>query len=158
MRFHIHLEPQILLPDRAFADFLKAGGGEGAVVSFTGLTRPSSNNGRPLTSLYLDHYPGMTEASLTEIAMDAAARFDVTRLCIIHRCGDVLPHAPIVFVAAASAHRRPAFLAADYVMDRLKTDAAFWKREDGADGSHWVEPVDQDLTDRKRWSHVDDRN
>ena len=81
-----------------------------------------------------------------------AARFDVSDLLVVHRCGDVAAGEAIVFVAASSPHRRAAFLAADYLMDRLKTDAAFWKREDGVDGSRWIEPTGQDQADRKRWS------
>lgn len=158
MSFRIALEPHELFPDRAFADFLNEGGDDGAVISFTGLTRPASKNGDALISLYLDHYPGMTERTLTEIADDAAQRFPVSRLCIIHRCGPVAPHAPIVFVAAAAPHRRAAFFAADYVMDRLKTDAGFWKREDLITGSHWIEPTDQDHIDHARWSHFDAGN
>lgn len=148
----IRLEPNRLVPDVELHAFLERLEGDGAVVSFVGLARPRDRDGAPVARLHLDHYPGMTERSLAAIADNAAARFDVSDLVVVHRCGDVAPGDPIVFVAAASPHRRAAFLAADYLMDRLKTDAAFWKREDGVDGSRWIEPTGQDHADRKRWS------
>jgi molybdopterin synthase catalytic subunit len=71
---------------------------------------------------------------------------------VLHRCGAIAPGEPIVFVAAAAAHRRAAFDAVDYLMDRLKTEAVFWKREDAVDGSRWIEPMDCDRADQARWS------
>jgi molybdopterin synthase catalytic subunit len=125
--------------------------GDGAVVAFVGLARDTSRAG-PVTGLYLDHYAGFTERSLEVIAADAGARFEVSDIRVVHRCGEVAPGDAIVFVAVAAPHRRAAFEAADYLMDRLKTEAAFWKREDGPDGSRWIEPTDQDRADRQRWS------
>ena len=145
------LEPDDLKPSDELAGFLACLEGAGAVVSFVGLARPTDKAGTPLSRLFLDHYPGMTERSLEMIAADALARFDVTDVMVVHRCGEVSPGAAIVFAAAASAHRRAAFEAADYLMDRLKTEAVFWKREDGADGSQWIEPTDTDHADRARW-------
>jgi molybdopterin synthase catalytic subunit len=146
------LEPNALSPDKELARFLEGRDADGGVVSFTGLMRATNRAGQPLTRLHLDWYPGMTEASLEAIAQDAAARFPVSDVLVVHRCGDVLPGQAVVFVAAASPHRRDAFLAADYLMDRLKTEAAFWKREDGPDGSTWIEPTEADAADRARWS------
>jgi molybdopterin synthase catalytic subunit len=108
--------------------------------------------GQAVTGLFLDAYPGMTETSLEAIAADARARFAVSAVAIVHRSGAVAPGAPIVFAAAAALHRRAAFEAADYLMDRLKTDAAFWKREERADGAVWIEPRPSDRADRARWS------
>ena len=125
---------------------------EGAVVSFVGIARPRSHSGEPVERLFLDHHPRLTERSLADIAADAATRFGVDAIRVVHRCGEVLPGEPIVFAAAASVHRRAAFEAADYLMDRLKTDAMFWKREDGAGGSRWIEPRPEDHADRARWS------
>lgn len=125
--------------------------GDGAVVAFVGLARDTSRTG-PVTGLFLDHYGGFTERSLEVIAADAGARFAVSDIRVIHRCGDVAPGEAIVFVGVAAPHRRAAFEAADYLMDRLKTEAAFWKREDGPDSSRWIEPTDQDRADRQRWS------
>ena len=122
------------------------------MVSFVGLARPTSSAGEPVTALFLDHYPGMTERSLQAIANEGRTRFDVPHVRVVHRCGEVAPGEPIVFAAAASPHRRAAFLAADYLMDRLKTDAMFWKKELGPDGGRWIEPTDHDRADAARWS------
>lgn len=132
----------------AQAAFMSVHGAAGAVVTFTGVVRPDGGT----QALYLDWYPGMTEVSLKDIAEAAAARFAVTAVCVRHRCGEVRTGDPIVFVAAASAHRRAAFEAADYLMDRLKNEAALWKREVTADGSRWIEPRDEDRKDLGRWT------
>ncbi len=131
----------------AQVDFLAAHGAAGAVVSFTGVVRPDGG----VDSLYLDWYPGMTERSLQEIAEAAHARFGVTAITVLHRCAEVRVGEAIVFVAAASAHRREAFEAVDYLMDRLKSEAVLWKREILSDGSRWVEPRAADSADLKRW-------
>jgi len=139
-------------PDEELAGFIAGLGGDGAVVSFTGLARPADAEGHAVTGLFLDSYAGMTEASLDEIARDALARFPVSAVRVVHRCGLIGPGEAIVFAAAAAPHRRAAFEAADYLMDRLKTDAALWKREDGAGGPKWIEPTAADRADRARWS------
>lgn len=126
--------------------------GAGAVVSFTGIARDRSAQGEPVTGLFLDHHPTLTQTSLNAAGADAAERFDLLALRILHRCGTIVPGEPIVFVAAAAAHRRAAFEAVDYLMDRLKTDAVFWKREDREGGSAWIEPTAEDLSARQRWS------
>ncbi|MBF0664850.1 MAG: molybdenum cofactor biosynthesis protein MoaE [Brevundimonas sp.] len=131
--------------------FLAGRTGDGAVVSFVGLARDASVQG-PVGALYLDHYPGFTERSLESIAAEAGGRFPVSDIRVMHRCGEVAPGETIVFVAVAAPHRRAAFEAADYLMDRLKTEAAFWKREDGPGGSRWIEPTEGDRADRARWS------
>ncbi len=135
-----------------YAAFLARLGEEGAVVTFLGVARPRRADGAPVDRLFLDHHPRLTQVSLDEIADAAAARFEVTAIRVAHRCGEIAPGEPIVWVAAASRNRRAAFEAADYLMDRLKTDAVFWKREDGADGSRWIEPTDADRAERARWS------
>jgi len=138
--------------DRALGQFLAGlGGGEGAVVSFVGLARLLSKKGSRIERLTLDHHPRLTKRSLARIASAAAERFDVSAIDVIHRCGEMKPGEVIVFVAAAGPHRRAAFEAADYLMDRLKTEAVFWKREDAADGSRWIDPTDADYADRNRW-------
>ena len=123
----------------------------GAVVSFCGVARGATRSGEKVEALHLDHYPGMTERSLDEIAQAGAARFEVSDVMVIHRCGTIRPGETIVFVATASSHRRAAFLAADYLMDRLKTEAVFWKKEQGVDAERWIEPTDEDRSDRDRW-------
>lgn len=124
----------------------------GALVTFNGIARPCSHSGQAVERLFLDHHPRLTSESLQEIARAAAERFRVTDLTVVHRCGAIAPGETIVFVAAASPHRRAAFEAADYLMDRLKTDAMFWKREDAVDGSRWIEPTEADRAERARWS------
>ena len=131
--------------------FLAGRTGDGAVVTFTGLARAVGKDGTAVETLSLDWYPGMTERSMRDIAEAAAARFAVSDLVVVHRCGEIVPGETIVFVAAAAAHRRAAFAAADYLMDRLKTEAAFWKRETGPSGTRWIEPVDEDRAALARW-------
>ena len=99
----------------------------------------------------LEHHPALTLQSLEDTAVEAAARFDVSHVRVVHRCGDIAAGEPIVFAGAAALHRRAAFEAVDYLMDRLKTEAVFWKREVGEGGSQWIEPTDADYSDRERW-------
>ena len=124
---------------------------DGAVVSFVGLARPKSGEGTAVERLVLEHHPSLTQRSLQQIASDAAERFDVSHIRVVHRCGPIAAGEPIVFAAAAAPHRRAAFEAADYLMDRLKTEAVFWKREEGPSGSSWIEPREADYADRARW-------
>jgi molybdopterin synthase catalytic subunit len=138
--------------DRELAEFAAGLTGEGAVVSFLGIARPRACDGAEVERLVLDHHPSLTLRSLNEIADSARERFTLASLRIVHRCGAVAPGETIVFVAAAAAHRRAAFEGADYMMDRLKTDAVFWKREETARGSRWIEPREKDYSDRERWS------
>jgi molybdopterin synthase catalytic subunit len=125
--------------------------GEGAVVSFVGFARPTSTEGSRVDCVVLEHHPRLTLRSLEAVEAAARSRFDVTAVRIVHRIGAIPPGEAIVFAAAASAHRRVAFEATDYMMDRLKTDALFWKREDGPDGSRWIEPRGDDHAARQRW-------
>lgn len=131
--------------------FLQSATGTGAVVSFCGLTRGRSRHGGVVERMFLEHHPRRTLASLEAIAADGASRFGIDHVLVVHRHGTIAPGQAIVFVAAAAAHRRAAFLAADFLMDRLKTEAVFWKREEGHDGAHWIEPTDADRIDRARW-------
>ena len=140
--------------DRELAEFTAALEGEGAVVSFTGIARPRTQSGAEVERLVLDHHPRLTLRSMEEIAASARERFGISALRIVHRCGSVAAGETIVFVAAAAIHRRAAFEAADYTMDRLKTDAVFWKREDTAEGAGWIEPRDDDHVARARWSEI----
>ena len=147
----LHLLPGDLDAAAVHSEFLTRFGLLGAVATFTGVVRETAM-GAAVDYLYLDWYPGMTEASIQAIADAAAERFDIQALCIHHRCGEVRAGEPVVFVAAASAHRRAAFEAVDYMMDRLKSEAALWKREVGPQTDRWVEPTTGDADDLKRWS------
>lgn len=139
-------------PTAELSRFMAKLADEGAVVSFAGTARPRTQNGAEVERMFLDHHPRLTQHSIEDIAQAASRRFAVSAIAAVHRFGAVLPGETIVFVAAASLHRRAAFEAADYVMDRLKTDAVFWKREDSVDGSRWIEPTDADRAERARWS------
>lgn len=133
--------------------FLADRAGDGAVVTFTGLARDRGKDGAVVETLTLEWYPGMTERSMRDIAEAAAGRFPITDLVVVHRCGDISPGETIVFIATAAPHRRVAFEAADYLMDRLKTEAAFWKRETGPAGARWIEPVHEDHVALARWKN-----
>lgn len=152
MAVSIRLAATAFDPARELDAFVAEAAGAGAVVSFVGLARDRSRDGKRVTELFLDHHPRLTPRSMHDIAQAAADRFGLLAACVVHRCGIVAAGEPIVFVAAASLHRRAAFEAADQMMDRLKTDAVFWKREDAVDGSRWIEPTDGDRADRARWS------
>jgi molybdopterin synthase catalytic subunit len=125
--------------------------GSGAVASFTGLVRGHGG----LSALTLEHYPGMTEAALQGLADDASARWALDSVTIIHRVGAMKPGERIVFVGTASPHRAAALEACSFLIDRLKTDAPFWKQERFADGRVlWVEPRESDDVASSRW-HID---
>lgn len=123
----------------------------GAVVSFVGLMR-DLNDGDRVGGMTLEHYPGMTEKALRGIVDEAAGRWQVSELRVVHRVGDLLPQDPIVLVAVASAHRGEAFRACEFIIDYLKTRAPFWKRERTADGaSRWVEARTSDDDAAANW-------
>jgi molybdopterin synthase catalytic subunit len=123
----------------------------GAVVSFVGQVR-DMNEGDTISQLTLEHYPGMTEKALEAIATQAKARWDIADILIIHRIGQLKPQDQIVLVAATSAHRGEAFKACEFVMDYLKTEAPFWKKEVMTSGeSRWVEAKHTDEDAKHRW-------
>jgi len=119
----------------------------GAVVSFSGLCRADDS----LAALTLEHYPGMAEAEIKRHADEALARWPLQGLTIIHRYGRITPGENIVLVATASSHRQAAFEAASFLMDYLKTNAPFWKREEKAEGDNWVEARSDDDAAAARW-------
>lgn len=126
------------------------GNNVGAIATFSGLVRDMHDDER-VTGLYLEHYPGMTEKSLLDIARQAQARWPLLGITIIHRIGELAAGAQIVFVGVASEHRAAAFAACDFLMDFLKTRAPFWKKSRSADNSRWVEAKETDLLASKRW-------
>ena len=127
--------------------------GAGAIVTFCGLVRPEAKDGASVAALRLDHHPRLTLRSLQDIAADGLARFALSSVTVVHRHGSIEPGAVVVFVGAAAAHRRAAFLGADYLMDRLKSEAVFWKKEEGPDGGRWIEPTEADRADLRRWEN-----
>ena len=115
----------------------------GAVASFIGLVRD--------VAMTLEHYPGMTERAIAKIVDEAKGRWQVMDCTVIHRHGALKPNDQIVLVAVASAHRGDAFAACEFIMDYLKTQAPFWKKEQTAEGARWVEAKDSDDKAAERW-------
>jgi molybdopterin synthase catalytic subunit len=123
----------------------------GAIVTFTGTVRGEAK-GRPIVSMTLEHYPGMTEAELERVEAEAHARWPLDQSLIVHRYGELRPGDNIVLVVTASRHRQAAFEAAEFLMDFLKSRAPFWKKETTADGSgHWVDAREADDAALARW-------
>lgn len=126
-------------------------GDAGALVAFQGMVR-GHDEAVPLAALRLEHYPGVTEDEITRIAEQAARRWLVSSCRVIHRVGRLTVGEPIVLVLVAASHRRDAFAAAEFLMDYLKTEAPFWKREEFVDGhTRWVEAKASDDAARERW-------
>ena len=123
----------------------------GAVVNFIGYVR-DLNIGQSVSELFLEHYPGMTEKALEQIAEEARERWPLLGVEIVHRVGALSVCEPIVFVGVSSKHRHMAFEACAFIMDVLKTRAPFWKRESTAQGSYWVEARESDQNAALRWS------
>lgn len=125
--------------------------GVGALVAFTGLMRDLTDDAT-VTAMTLEHYPGMTERALADIAAEAAARWPLAAIRIVHRVGRLLPGEPIVLVAVASRHRGDAFRACEMLIDFLKTRAPFWKQEETDGGTRWVDARAGDDAAARRWS------
>lgn len=121
----------------------------GAIVTFTGVVRDLVDD--PLIAMEIEHYPGMTEAALTEIATKAIERFGLGDALVIHRHGRLVPGEMIMIVATAAPHRKDAFEAAEYLMDYLKSRAPFWKREITEDNAEWVASKAADEDALRRW-------
>jgi molybdopterin synthase catalytic subunit len=135
---------------------LRAGdAGAGAVCAFVGTVR-DRNDGAAVATLELEHYPGMTEASIESMIDAALARFEIRAVRVIHRVGVLAPTAQIVLVAVTAAHRGQAFQACEFLMDYLKTQAPFWKKEAGAGGARWVDARVADDAALARWGIVAD--
>ena len=152
MTVAVRLATRAFDPAEAIRAFTAQAAGAGAVVSFTGIAREIGKDGAVLDALVLESYRSVTLRSMEAIAADAAERFAVQDILVIHRAGRVLPDEPIVLVVTAARHRRAAFDAADYAMDRLKSEAVFWKREEGPAGARWIEPTAGDRQDLARWN------
>lgn len=123
----------------------------GAIATFTGLVR-DSNAGDAVRDLTLEHYPGMTEKALEDIVAQAKKRWDVFDALVIHRVGTLKPLDQIVLVAVTSAHRGEAFKACEFIMDYLKTQAPFWKKEHTPQGERWVDARTTDDEAAARWN------
>jgi molybdopterin synthase catalytic subunit len=136
-------------------DALRSKTDGGAIVTFTGLVRElydlAGTNSEAVQSLYLEHYPGMTEKCLQDIADQAANRWNILGSRVIHRVGELKAGDQIVFVGAVSAHRADAFAAAQFIMDYLKSQAPFWKKQTTSTSTDWVESKQSDTESLKRW-------
>jgi molybdopterin synthase catalytic subunit len=132
------------------AAFRRADPGIGAIASFIGLVR-DVNDGDAIAGMTLEHYPGMTEKALAGIVEQAKARWDIIDALVIHRVGELKPLDQIVMVAVTGAHRGAAFAACEFIMDYLKTQAPFWKKEQTAQGARWVEARSADDQAAARW-------
>ena len=137
----------------AGAEIARLRGGDpriGAVASFVGVAR-DRNDGRAVATMTLEHYPGMTERAIEAIVAQAKARWQVFEILVIHRIGELKPLDQIVLVVATSSHRGDAFAACEFVMDYLKTEAPFWKKEATPEGIRWVDARDSDEAAKRRW-------
>mgnify|MGYP001052874247 CR=1 FL=1 len=123
---------------------------DGAIVTFTGLVRDFSDTGS-VSTLFIEHYPGMTEKTLEAISDKAQQRWDLGQVRIIHRVGYIKADEQIVFVGVSAKHRKDAFESAQFIMDFLKNDAPFWKQEGNAQGMQWVDQKQTDIAAAKRW-------
>jgi molybdopterin synthase catalytic subunit len=128
----------------------RAGAGTGAVVTFAGIVRDRPGGG--LAAMEIEHYPGMTERAIAAIAAEAARRWALADVLVIHRHGRLRPGETIMMVATAAPHRADAFAAAEFLMDYLKSRAPFWKKETASDGAEaWVDAREADETALRRW-------
>lgn len=122
----------------------------GALVSFVGLVRDFSNEGK-IENIFLEHYPGMTEKALHKIIHEATARWNLLGVRVIHRVGELRPNDQIVLVATAALHRGEAFAGCEFIIDYLKTAAPFWKKEQTGQGAKWLETRDSDVQRMEHW-------
>ena len=123
----------------------------GAVVSFVGTVR-DLNDGAQVSAMELEHYPGMTEQALADIVAQARARWPLYNALVVHRVGPLAPQDQIVLVACSAAHRGEAFAACEFIIDYLKTDAPFWKKEQTAQGARWVDARVTDDAALAKWA------
>lgn len=123
----------------------------GAIAAFIGQVR-DLNDGSDISAMTLEHYPGMTEKALENIVEQAKQRWDIYDALVVHRVGTLHPTDQIVLVVVSGAHRGEAFAACEFIMDYLKTEAPFWKKEQTAEGERWVEAKTSDDEARERWT------
>ena len=133
------------------AELRRGDGGVGAVVSFVGTVRDRDGDRAGIQALELEHYPGMTERAIESMIDEAFRRFDIRGARVVHRVGPLMPMDPIVLVAVTSAHRGQAFQACEFLMDYLKTQAPFWKKETRPEGACWVDARVSDDAALQRW-------
>ncbi len=142
--FDVALLQSSLLSDKA---------DEGAIATFTGYVR-CNNESCDVYTLELEHYPGMTESSIQSILEESAQRWPVCSARVVHRVGALAAGEQIVWVGVSASHREAAFAACEFIMDYLKTQAPFWKKETGAQGSNWVDARESDAARARRWQKM----
>lgn len=147
-RISVRIAREAFDPEAEFAAFRSASTSSGGFALFIGQVRPDAG---AATSLVLEHYPGHTEREIEKLCETAARRWTLDALDVIHRVGEMRAGEAIVLVSAASAHRRAAFEAVDFLMDYLKSEAPLWKRECSGEGWRWIEPRAEDYADKARW-------
>ena len=150
----ISIQPEDFDAAAEYQTLRDSGAGTGAIVVFTGLVRDSGDK-PDVRGLYLEHYPGMTEAVIEDLIRQAAERWDVRKARVIHRVGRLELSDQIVFVGVASTHRSDSFSACQFIMDALKTSAPFWKKEIMSEGEHWVEQKASDRQQANQWLDQD---
>ncbi|MFT6914558.1 MAG: molybdopterin synthase catalytic subunit [Motiliproteus sp.] len=149
-RTYIQVQESVFDIAEEFERLRDHSGQAGAVVFFTGLVRDLADD--PLQEMVLEHYPGMTQNCLVRIVDQARERWPLFNISVIHRVGSLKPSDLIVYVGVSSAHRGDAFAACEFIMDYLKKDAPFWKKECTQTQQRWVEQKDTDITAAERWS------
>lgn len=147
---HVRVQSEPLEPNREVDQLRAENPAIGAIVSFIGLMR-DINEGDRVERLYLEHYSGMTEKALLKIVEEASRRWNLEGCRVVHRVGEMSPTDPIVVVVVASRHRKEAFLGCEYVIDYLKTQAPFWKKELTDGGERWVDARVSDDEAEEKW-------
>jgi len=150
MSFTVAIQTQDFDVSHEVTDLRSGKADVGAVCVFVGTVR-DRNDGDDVSTLELEHYPGMTEKSIERMINEAQQRFEMISAKVIHRVGILSPLDQIVLVAVTSAHRGQSFQACEFLMDYLKTQAPFWKKETGPNGSHWVDARVSDDQALARW-------
>ena len=152
---NVHVQVEDFSLDAAYTAIrARDGAAIGAIAAFVGLVRDvnkKAGDGSAVARLTLEHYPGMTETSIEKIAQQASARWKTLSIDIYHRVGDLAPTDQIVMVLVSSGHREDAFAAAEFVMDYLKTEAVFWKKETSENGTRWIESTSGDRERALGW-------
>ncbi len=151
MHRHIAVGEAPFDPGAEHAALRAAAPGAGAIATFTGLVRDQAGDAA-VHGLHLEHYPGMTERSVEDVVDEAARRWTLAGVRIVHRVGELAPGEEIVWVGVAAGHRAAAFDACRFVMDYLKTRAVFWKKERYADGERWIDSTAGDHAAAEAWS------
>jgi molybdopterin synthase catalytic subunit len=149
----IYIQKELFDLDELTTNLKKGDVSIGAIVSFVGYVREYNDASctNKLIEMNLEYYPGMTEKALSKIESSAKKRWALQGVCIVHRIGKLFPSEPIVAVIVASQHRKNAFQACEYIMDFLKTEAPFWKKEISYEGELWVQDKDEDHKRKSSW-------